>query len=340
MQSPETIATHAYFGQVTADGWDLIFHPPDNRSDVVYRAGYVCHPTREHYEALLPRLPAFEAFCRNLEENDRRVRQHFRSWPLTAGAFELVCAMMGGDDELLPSSLTPYPYDQRPFALQYRALDQAAWEFAGIPWWPPVFAALFDATGNFSGIEYQVEQAMRDLPDSIAPSRWEAGYRHPYFGRRKLSDFSRLTTSTVAGRKIPFDLFMTKKTMAAFEPEHLDPFVSLVEKLDGLDAGVRSGFPEAMRMEWLEERFTYGTPTLRRALDQIFPDATDPSAVSPQAFAAALVLKRGCFSLSPEKSGGAALTLDYAILPARNDNELFAAKFSLDGELLDLVIES
>ncbi|MDO5643200.1 MAG: hypothetical protein Q4G26_12560 [Paracoccus sp. (in: a-proteobacteria)] len=71
-----------------------------------------------------------------------------------------------------------------------------------------------------------------------------------------------------------------------------------------------------------------------------FPGARRVQDVSADDFAHALWLERGCFSLSPEDSGGAALTLDYRILPPEEDQYILAAKFSGAGDFPDVVIES
>jgi len=340
------IAIHAFLGPVTADDWNLVFNPPGGRAGIAYTARFSKDPTLADYEALGPRLSAFEVFCRNLETHDSRVREHFQTWPASAGAFELVGVMMSGDEHPLPWALEPgCPYAPgapayRPFALQYLARDQQAWEMAEIPWFPPQFVALFDEAGRFSGIDHDVERGMRSLPETITPSRWEAGYRHPFFGRRKLSELSTIGKADIADRKVPIDLYMRKQTMLAFEPEQLDAFVPLVENLAALDATVRAAFPEDVRKDWLEERFAYGSPAQRAALGKAFPGASSPADVTPAAFASALVLDRACFSLSPEDSGGAVLTLDYLVLPKRHDDERFAAKFDASGALMGVVLES
>lgn len=340
------IATHAFLGPVTTDGWNLVFHPPGARPGVEYTARFSKDPTLADYEALAPRLPAFEAFCRHIETNDRRVREHFQTWPASAGAFDLIGVMMSGDEHPLPWALEPgCPYAPgapayRPFALQYLARDQQAWDVAEIPWFPPQFVALFDEAGRFSGIDHEVERGMCSLPETITPSRWEAGYRHPFFGRRKLSEFSTIGKASIADRKVPIDLYMTKRAMLAFEPEQLDGFVPLVENLAGLDAKVRAAFPDDVRQDWLEERFTYGSPTRRAALNKVFPGASAPSDVAPAAFASALILDRACVSLSPDDSGGAVLTLDYIVLPKRNDDERFAARFDASGAFMGIAVES
>lgn len=340
------IATHAFLGPVTADDWNLVFHPPGGRPGVEYTARFSNDPTLADYEALGPRLSAFEAFCRNIEANDHLVREHFRTWPASAGAFDLVGVMMSGDDNPLPWALepgclyAPGAPAYRPFALQYLARDQRAWDVADITWYPPHFAALFDEAGRFSGIDHEVERGMRSLPETITPSRWETGYRHPFFGRRKLSELSTIAKADVADRKVPIDLYMTKRTMLAFEPEQLDSFVPLVENLAGLDAKVRAAFPEDVRNDWLAERFTYGSPKLRAALDKVFPGASSPSEVTPAAFASALILDRACFTLSPDSGSGAVLTLDYVVLPKRSDDERFAARFDASGAFMGVVVES
>lgn len=341
-----TIATHPFLGPITTEGWNLVFHPPGGRASVEYTARFSKGPTLADYEALGPRLSAFETFCRNIEANDGLVRDHFRTWPASAGLFDLVGVMMSGGDRPLPWALEPGFLREpgarayRPFALQYRALDERAWDVADITWWPPLFVALFDETGSFSGIDHNVERGMRSLPETITPSRWEAGYRHPFFGRRKLSVLGTIGKATIAGRKVPIDLYMSKRTMLGFEPEQLDAFVPLAENLVGLDAKVRAAFPGEVRNEWLEERFTYGSPKLRAALDKVFPGATSPSEVTPAAFTSALILNRACFSLKPAGSGGAVLKLDYVVLPKCNDNELFAASFDASGALMDILVES
>jgi hypothetical protein len=335
---PTVIASHGFFGSVTSEDWSLIFHPAGTRSDIIYSAIFGREPSVEDFRALVDVLPAFEVFCRELEVRDATVRRHFGTWPGSAGEFELVGAIMAGEGKL-PWSTTALSADCQRFALQYRALDEVAWEFAGIPFFPPIFTALFDEKCEFRGIDHNVEQGLSRLP-AIMPKRRRGSYAHPYFGRSRFDELSRLTTLELAGRKVPFDLFMTTAHLAAFEPKQLDGFVSLAEGLEALDAKVRLQFPTEQRLRWLEERFEYGNPALRRALDKVFPDATGATEISAEAFSAALVLKRGCFSLSPDESGGGALALDYAILPARVDNELFVARFSLQGDLLDTSIES
>lgn len=224
------IATHPFLGPVTTQGWDLVFHPPGGRADVEYTARFSKDPTLENYQALGPRLSAFEAFCRNLEASDRVVREHFGTWPASAGAFDLVGVMMSGGDHPLPWALEPgclYEPDApayRPFALQYRGLDERAWDVADISWYPPLFVALFDETGNFAGVDHNVERGMQSLPETIMPSRWEAGYCHSFFGRRRLSELGTIGKATIAGRKVPVDLYMTRRTMLGFEPEQLDAF--------------------------------------------------------------------------------------------------------------------
>lgn len=335
---PSVLASHSFFGTVTSEDWNLFFHPSTARPGLIYKALFGCEPSAQHFQALVPILPAFETFCRNLDAHDATVRRHFETWPASAGTFELVGAVMAGEGNL-PWSVTPDFREPKPFALHYRALDEAAWEHAGIPFFPPVFAALFDADGSFCGVDHEVEKGLANLPDSI-PQPKRGSYRHPYFGRSKLDELARLATVVSDGRKIPLDLYMATAVLAEFEPPMLDGFVPLAESLQDLDRTVRRNFPQDLRLQWLEERLEHGSPALLRALAKVFPDVARPEDVSAESFAAALVLRRGCFSLSPDLSGGAALTLDYTILPARMDDELFAAKFSLNGDLLDIDIES
>jgi len=253
--------------------------------------------------------------------------------------------MMSGDDNPLPWALepgclyAPGAPAYRPFALQYLARDERAWDVADIPWFPPHFVALFDEAGVFSGIDHEVERGMRSLPDAITPSPWEEGYRHPFFGRRKLSELSTIGKADIAGRKVPIDLYMTKRAMLSFEPEQLDRFVPLAENIEALDASLRAAFPTQTRKDWLEERFTCGSPKLRAALDKVFPGATSPSDVTPAAFASALILDRACFSLLSDDSSGAVLTLDYLVLPKRNDDERFAARFDASGVFMGVDVE-
>lgn len=340
------IATHPFFGPVTTEDWNLVFHPQGGQDRVEYTARFSKEPTLADYATLEPRLCAFEAFCRNMETYDRSVREHFRTWPASAGPFDLVGVMMSGDDYPLPwafeagSLYAPGSPAYRPFALQYRALDEQAWEAAGIIRYPPLFVALFDETGIFAGIDHEVEKGMRSLPETIEPARRDAGYHHPFFGSQRLSELATIGEATIAGWNVPVDLYMNRRAMLVFEPEQLDAFVPLAENLSGLDAKVRAAFPEQVRNDWLEERFSNGSPKLRAALDEIFPGATSPSDITPAAFASALILDRACFSMSPDDSDGATLTLDYAVLPKRDDDELFAAKLDASGSLIDIVVES
>jgi hypothetical protein len=62
--------------------------------------------------------------------------------------------------------------------------------------------------------------------------------------------------------------------------------------------------------------------------------------VPPEAFAAALRLRRACLSPSPEESGDGVLTLDQGILPLSRDPYVFAARFSIAGDLLRIAEES
>ena len=351
MKSSDIIATHPYLGPVTSHTDALVFHPPEGRAGVDYRAqvgiavafdddGTPCFGgdlTAADYQALLPRLSAFEAFCRNLDACDQRVHAHFATWPPTSGSFQLFGVWMGGNDDDSPFG---YPTAEQngefPFALQYRALNQEACDYADVG---TTISALFDAAGNFCGIEYGTEEAMRDLPDVIPRPKWPDGYRHAFFGRRKLCEFTQLGTAMVGGRKIPFDLFMTMKEMTAFEPEQLDHFVPLLQDMEQLDARVRRDFPENVRIDWLKHHYGLNDPpaALRRALARLFPGARAASGVSRQAFVAALVLKCGRFSLSPDSP---ALTLDYHILPFRINTYAFAARFRANGDLLEIAIES
>jgi len=80
VKSSDIIATHPYLGPVTSHTDALVFHPPQGRAGVDYRAlvgiavafdddgtpSFGGDLTVADYQALLPHLPAFEAFCTSL----------------------------------------------------------------------------------------------------------------------------------------------------------------------------------------------------------------------------------------------------------------------------------
>ena len=142
------------------------------------------------------------------------------------------------------------------------------------------------------------------------------------------------------GRSIPLDFYMTEARVEDFVPADLDIFVPLSQQIPTLDARFRAAFPEQMRQDWLNDRLGAGAEDWAPLMESRFPGAKRAEDVGRADFIDALELRRGCFSLVPKDSGEAALTLDYQILPADEDNNVFAARFALDGSFLDVVIES
>lgn len=166
--------------------------------------------------------------------------------------------------------------------------------------------------------------------------------KHGYFGDLgPLDSMMTLCRLQLAdGRTIPMDVYMSEARLADFDPADLDLFVPLSRQIAALDARFRAAFPDQLRDDWLNDRLGEGAGDWAAVMEGSFPGARRAEDVSRTDFINALELRRGCFSLSPEDSGGAILTLDYQILPAAEDYNLFAANFAPDGSLLDVVIES
>ena len=337
MREDRLIAQHPFFGPVVAQSWRILFAPPSGRPGLCYmaRSDYPLSQ-EEGYAAMGARLAAYETFCRNLDAHDACVQAHFRTWPSSAGAFELVgvnASMQGALPLGIDNNcdLAPPP---RPFGLEYISLDEDAWAFAQIPFYPGRFYALFDEAGVFAGVHGEVEQGMRSLPPVLPQSRWKKGWRHPFFGRHGLSEMCKIATVPVDGRKIAVELVMSRRAMCLFEPEQLDPFAPIVQRLAELDKGLRADFPEETRHNWLHDTYDEANAHLRPALRKLFPAAEGPDDVSPADFCAALKLKRAFVSFESEDDGPT-LVLDYA-MPARIDGpcRVFAATFRPDGTLL------
>lgn len=165
---------------------------------------------------------------------------------------------------------------------------------------------------------------------------------HPYFGALpELDMFMPIAMVDLAdGRPIELTVYMNEARLTDFTPSDLDGFVALAQGLPELDAKLRAAIPAEIRLRWLSDRLEPFGEDWRDLMAAAFPGAQRAEDVSPAAFARALWLERGCFSLSPEDSGGAALSLDYRILPPDHDSEVVVARFSLEGALLDVVIES
>lgn len=339
MEPTDLIAHHPFFGHVTADGWDLVFHPEAVDRDLRIRARVGREPSREHFDKVGPLLPTFEKFCRQLDEHDRAARAHFLTWPRAAGNFALIGAMLEATGDL--TWLQTGSAAVRPFALYYRALDEDAWDYAEIYQYPAHFFVAFDREGTFAGVDEIIERGMRTLPEVIEQPRWAGGFDHPFFGPCDLSGFDEIATIDFAGRAVTIDLVMSPRTMVVFEPEMLDPAAALLQKIADLDASVRGRFPPEVREAWLADRYDVDHgPSLREALQRAFPGAGKAADVSPQAFAAALELHRGTYAIAPDGTYAATLTLDYRILPDEVDNYLFAAKFSAKGAMLEICTES
>lgn len=361
------LAQHPYFGEVVVeevdvrvevnvsaegpryDGWPV----PLNGVFGIGREEWqeMCNAAKEKvgrpppdlYQRLLPLLARLQTFCEALPEKDRAAKTYFaQSWPESAGEFELLSNGLVFYEQNDGAEVNPHLsfLKSRQCALVYTALDDEVWKYAGNKRDPSRFHVIFDGSGEFVGVEEDVDARYKALPDVIAAFHLEDSYSHPYFGEFDLNESDTLKTIVVDGREVEIDLYMRRETYGDFKPEKLDSYVPLLESLDRLDAQVRANIPEQERLYWLGDRMEYDVDERTEKLAQLFPGAKKAEDVSPEAFAKALWLDRISLSLSPEDSGGAAMTLDYLIFPVEEDGAIFAARFSADGRLMEIVTES
>lgn len=147
--------------------------------------------------------------------------------------------------------------------------------------------------------------------------------------------------------RIPCDLYYTPASLPRLSAATLDPLAALAGRVVELDVTARAAFTTDVSTRWLADGLnpnTWADPALHTAviaqLDLLFPGVRVPEDVSLDRFVSALRLDRACLSIAPEGASGAAITLDYRILPNNMDNYLFAAKFAADGALMSIDTES
>lgn len=356
----KVLGQHAYFGEVIVDRGHLSAEGPafegrrlslsivladtdaERQASIDAVTSGVAPPEAEvGYDRVAPLLAKFQVFCEALPAKDRIAQDYFaRSWPKSAGEFELSRLVLVEEGVDWQGERDFSFLEVGPFGLRYEAHDGDAWQYAGNYNWPPEFQVVFDASGAFISVEEDVDTRYKALPETIEPLHLEDSYSHPYFGEFDLRESDTLKTIIVDGREVEVELYMDRKAQGEFEPKQLDQFVPLLDNLAGIDAQVRAHIPEETRLDWLGDRMEFDADERTEQLAQMFPGAKTPEDVSPEAFAKALWLDRISLSLSPGDSGGAAMTLDYLIFPVDEDGEIFAAKVSADGKLMDVALES
>jgi hypothetical protein len=175
---------------------------------------------------------------------------------------------------------------------------------------------------------------------------------HSLFGRVELEqpdEYGGLVSlnPVLFGKKhIQADLYYSAGGMAGLMQPSLDVFAQLVPRLEEFDCVVRERLLDKDIEEWLADRADVSVwsddvkDEVRETLARVFPRVTTLTDVTRQDFLAALKLDRICFSLDKSGSGGAALTMDYRLLPIEIDGGVFAAKFDEVGAFIDIVTES
>ena len=361
------LARHPYFGEVTVEevdvraevnvtaegplfeGWRVPLNGVfgirrDDWQDMLDAAkDDVRRVPADLYQRLLPLLSRLQTFCEALPEKDHAAKGYFvEFWPKSAGEFELFGDGLIFYEQNENTEANPHFsfLKSGQCALVYWALDDEVWKYAGIEREREEFHVIFDESGELVGVEEEIDTRYKALPDVIEAFRLEDSYNHPYFGEFDLTESDTLKTITVDGREVDIDLYMKRETYGDFRSEKLDQFVPLLENLDRIDAQVRASIPEETRLNWLGDRMEFDVDERTEKLAQMFPGVKKPQDISPEAFAKALWLDSISLSLSPEDSGGAAMTLDYLIFPVDEDGEIFTAYVSADGELMDIVLES
>ncbi len=182
--------------------------------------------------------------------------------------------------------------------------------------------------------------------------------KHPYFGKIELlaaadidaeiGDVCELRPVPFQGRKLTAFLHYSIGTLDGFTVERLDPLAALAQRLTEFDPIARQAISAAgEHTSWLADRFNADAwlnaaayAAALRKLAEIFPGAQKPDDVSVEQIPFALRLDHVSFSLMLDPSYGAPLTLDYRILPRSMDDTVFAAKFDIDGKLIDTAMES
>jgi hypothetical protein len=178
---------------------------------------------------------------------------------------------------------------------------------------------------------------------------------HPFFGNvtfaaadeiDEYGDLCDIDPVRVRGQLCPSSLYYTRANLDGLTSQTLDPLAALAKRIDQLDDVARRTVPAALSENWLRDHSDpemWGSKiTAQRALEKlqsIFPGKSSLDLVSPAEFAAALTLEAVSFSLAPDNSGGASMTLDYRILPDDLSDDVIAAKFSADGRLLSIDVE-
>jgi hypothetical protein len=175
---------------------------------------------------------------------------------------------------------------------------------------------------------------------------------HPLFGTVEIGapdeygELIDLESIKVSAAEIPTTLFYSSVSMAKLTQQSLDSFAVLAKRIEDFDAIVRKNLPDSMIEEWLADRADISVwrtelqELARQNLADVFPNAGSLTDVSREDFIAALKLARIQFSLDQSQSGGAALTMDYRILPIEIDGGVFAANFNETGVFIDVVTES
>lgn len=179
---------------------------------------------------------------------------------------------------------------------------------------------------------------------------------HHLFGRiaflpdNALDDFGdlvELNPVPYRQRTIPATLFYSRSVLPNAVAQTVEKLADLALRLNALDSEVRHRIPASLQTNWCSDRLNpdyFGSSeqyeSVCAELSRILPSAADQIAVRSGEFSDALKLEKICFSLDPAGSGGAALSMDYRILPVELDAEIICATFDLEGQLVSIHTES
>lgn len=153
-------------------------------------------------------------------------------------------------------------------------------------------------------------------------------------------DGDELPPINIGGKAVEVWLYMSGEQLKYLQPSDLDIFVPLVARIDEFDKIARAAVP-AETSDYFHD--LWDDEDYRKRVQAAFPDMKGPDDAKADQIEAAIWPNHITLSLDLSGSGGAALSIDYKLLPEDEElpeDNVFCASFAPDGKFLGIAQES